>query len=278
MSMDTRIKVLYVNPVGFKDYDQTFADMAKQYKYPDTAVDVVSLNPASVPPKMTDLEFRAYESLIIGDTVRAARQASKEGYDAMVIGCFYDPALLDAREISGETIVVAPCQAATTQALNIANNFGIIIGEPKWVDQMRATVYEYGYKDKLAGFRDVGLRVEQFHDDPAKTKQHLESAASEAVSCDKAESIILGCTLEVGFYEDLQKYLDEKYSTTIPVIDCSIAVLKAAENAALQKKFGWTNSRKWGMLAPPEEELAKFGIFQKDYVWGNKVQVPADGS
>lgn len=277
MSMDTNIKILYLNPIGFSAYNNTFASMAEKYKYPGTAVDVASLNPSTVPPKMTDLEFRAYESLIIGDTVKAARQAAKDGYDAMVIGCFYDPALADAREICASTIVVAPCQASTTAALNIANNFGIIIGEPKWADQMRTAVYEYGYKDKLAGFQSVGLRVEQFHDDPAKTKQLLETAAANAVRIDRAESIILGCTLEVGFFEDLQTFLQDMFKATIPVIDCSIAALKAAENAALQKKFGWTNSRVWGMLAPAEDELEKFGIFQEDYQWGNIVHVPADG-
>ncbi|MCY4277595.1 MAG: aspartate/glutamate racemase family protein [Gammaproteobacteria bacterium] len=278
MSMDTSIKVLYVNPVGFPAYDQVFADMASKYKYPNSAVDVASLNPANVSPKMTDLEFRAYESLIIADTVKAARQASKDGYDAMIIGCFYDPALADAREISGETVVVAPCQASTTAALNIANSFGVIIGEPKWEDQMRTAVYEYGYRDKCAGFRDVGLRVEQFHDDPSNTKQLLETAAVDAVRVDKAESIILGCTLEVGFFEDLQTYLFDRFKAWIPVIDSSIASLKAAENAALQKKFGWKNSRMWGMSAPPEDELAKFEIFQDEYQWGNIIHVAADGS
>ena len=49
MSLDTGIKVMYLNPIGNSDYDQVFADMAKAYKYPATAVDVVSMNPVSVP-------------------------------------------------------------------------------------------------------------------------------------------------------------------------------------------------------------------------------------
>ena len=276
MSMDTSISVLYVNPVGFPAYDQIFADMAGKYKYPNTRVDVVSLDSANVSPKMTDLEFRAYESLIIADTVKAARQASRDGYDAMIIGCFYDPALVDAREIAGDTVVVAPCQASTTTALNIANSFGVIIGEPKWAHQMGSAVTAYGYGDKCTGFRDVGLRVEQFHDDPVKTRQLLEHAAADAVRLDRAESIILGCTLEVGYFEDLQTYLADLFKARIPVIDSSIASLKAAENAALQKKFGWTNSRMWSMLAPPEDELQAFEIFQDDYKWGNIIRVAAD--
>ena len=276
MSMDTSIKVMYLNPVGTSVYDKTFAQMVSTYKYPATAVDVVSLNPATVPPKMTNLEYRAYEALIVADTVKAVRQASRENYDAVVIGCFYDPALADAREISGETIVVAPCQASTGVALNIANNFGIIIGEEKWADQMREAVYAYGYKDKLATFQSVGLRVEDFHKDVDLTTQLILDAAIRAVDEFKAESIILGCTLEVGFFQKLYELLIETFLTPIPVIDCSIAAFKAAENAALLRQIGWTNSRIWGMQHPPEGELTQFDIFQDEYKFGNIIHVPAD--
>ena len=277
MSLDMNIKVMYLNPIGNPDYDQVFADMAKDYKYPATAVDVTSMNPASVPPKMNNLEYRTYEALIVRDTVEAARYAANNGYDALVIGCFYDPALEDAREISGTTAVVAPCQAACEVALNLANNFSVIIGKTKWEDQMRQAVYNYGYKDKLASFQAVGMRVEDFHKDPAETKTLLEAAAVEAVELHKAESIILGCTLEVGFFKVLQESLGNIFAGNIPVIDCSIAALKAGENAALAKHLGWNPSRMWGMEPPPESELAAFGILQTDCKFGNVIHVPADG-
>lgn len=276
MSMLTRIKVMYLNPVGMSAYDQVFADMARDFKYPGTEVHIASLNPDSVAPEMNNLEYRAYESMIVADTVRAARQAARMGLDAMAIGCFYDPALLDAREISGDTLIVGPCQASITAALNVANNFSIVIGRTKWEDQMKQTVHEYGHGGQLASFESVELRVEEFHRNPAETRKRLQLAAERAVEEHKAESIILGCTLEVGFYAKLQEFLHRRFSANIPVIDCSIAALKAAENAALQRQFGWTNSRVWGMEPPPESELERFGIFRGDYEFGNLIKVPAD--
>ena len=184
---------------------------------------------------MNNLEYRSYESFIINETVKAARYASDHDYDAMVIGCFYDPALHDAREISGNTIIIAPCQASIVTALNIANNFSILIGKTKWENQMRQSVYEYGYRDKLASFQPVDMRVAEFHKDPARTRKRLQAAAVEAVQVHKAESIILGCTLEIGFYRELQDYLNGPEAfpgAGIPVIDPSIAAFKAAENAA----------------------------------------------
>ena len=278
MSANMNITVVYLNPIGNSDYDETFAEMIRDYKYPQTTAYVVSMSGNDVPAKMKNLEYRTYESYIVNETVKVARYCSVHSFDAMVIGCFYDPALLEAREISDNAVVVAPCQASVAAALNVANNFSIIIGERKWEDQMRQTVYEYGYKDKLASFESVGMRVEEFHDDPAKTKEKLELAAIEAVTIHKAESIILGCTLEVGFYQELQDFLSVEIGDNVPVIDCSIAAFKAAENAALQKQWGWKNSRIWGMQPPPETELAKFGILQTDVKFGNEIKISPDGT
>lgn len=278
MTNSMSIKVMYLNPIGSSAYDRVFADMIEQCKYPSTCADVVSMDPAGVPPGMNNLEYRSYESFIVNDTVRAARYASEHGYDAMVIGCFYDPALHDAREISGNTIVVAPCQAAIVTALNIANSFSILIGKTKWETQMRQTVHEYGYSHKLASFQAIGLRVAEFHKDPDGTRKRLQAAAVEAVQVHKAEAIILGCTLEIGFFRELQEYLNGPEAfpgAGIPVIDPSIAAFKAAENAALLKKFGWKNSRCGGMEPPPEDELRAFGLFQDDYRFGNVINVPA---
>ncbi len=276
MNTNTSIKVMYLNPVGSSDEsgDQIFADMAKAYKYPNSSIDIASLNPASVPPKITDLEFRTYESYIINDTVKAARYASIHDYDAMVIGCFYDPALDAAREISNNSVIVAPCQAAITTVLNMAHNFSIIIGEWTWENQMRRTIYDYGYADKLASFKAIGMRVEDFQKDPSATKELIKVAALEAVIEQMAESIILGCTMEVGFYQEVQSFLKgEGYN--VPVIDASIVALKSAENAALLNKCcGWQNSRVWGMQPPPEQQLKDFDILQSDYKFGNIINIP----
>ena len=275
MSIDMNIRVMYLNPLADSAYDRIFADMVGEYKYPTTEADVASLNPDSVPAGMNNLEYRTYESFIINDTVKAARYVSNHDYDAMVIGCFYDPALLEAREIAGNTIIVAPCQASITTALNLANTFSILIGRTKWEDQMRQTVYDYGYRDQLASFQALDLRVEEFHKDPAVTKEKLQQAAVEAVTVHKAEAIILGCTLEVGFYRELQQFLHAELRAHIPVIDASIASFKAAENAALLKQIGWKSSRAGGMQPPPEEELEKFALFREDYRFGNVIRVPA---
>lgn len=261
------IKVMFLSPVASDDYDRFMADTIEEHKYPGTEAHVTSLDKAIGP--ITNLEYRTYEAIVTADIVRATHQASSEGFDALVIGCFYDTALHDAREISGDMIVVAPCHASIEVALTLANNFSIIVGQRKWVNQMSNTVREYGYGEKLMSFRHVDMNVVEFQQDHACTRERLIAAGQKAIDEDYAESLILGCTLETGFYKEMEAALG------VPVIDPSIAAFKAAEHAALLTQYcGWKPSRKWGSEAPPPQEVAEFGLFHRPYEFGNRITVP----
>ena len=261
-------KIMYLNPVGTSLYDQVFADMATKYKLPGTEVHITSL--AESEGAFTHIEFRSYEAMVTAGIIKATRAAAKEGFDALAIGCFYDTALHDAREVSGDMVVTAPCIASCRMATNLSNRFGVIVGRQKWVDQMHSTVNSYGFGPVCSGFYPVGLGVNDFQTDHAKTNALLTQAGREAIEKDHAEAIILGCTLEIGFHETMEKELG------VPVIDVSIAALKEAEYAAeLKANCGWKPSRKWSCEAPTEEEMAAIGVFEQPDIFGNRIVVPA---
>ncbi len=267
--MNAPLKIMYLNPLGYSDADGIFAKMAADHKLPGTEVHVTSQ------PKddgaFTHIEFRSYEAIVTRGIIRAVRAAAREGFDGLAIGCFYDTALHDAREISGDMIVTAPCVASCEIAASLANRFGVIVGRRKWVNQMQATVHEHGHRDRLAGFYHVELGVNDFQRDHAETNRRLTEAGRKAVEEDYAEALILGCTLEVGFYNQLSETLG------VPVIDPSVAALKRAEYAAiLKRQCGWVPSRKWSCEAPSEEEIARFGGFDDGEAFGNRIVVEAE--
>ena len=72
MSANMNITVMYLNPLGNSDYDETFAEMIRDYKYPQTTAYVVSMGGNDVPGKMDNLEYRTYESHIVNETVKVA--------------------------------------------------------------------------------------------------------------------------------------------------------------------------------------------------------------
>ena len=261
-------KLMYLNPVGTPDYDQVFADMARRVKLPGTEVHVTSLQPGA--GAFTHIEYRSYQAVVSAGIVRAARAAAAAGFDALAIGCFYDTALHDAREVSGDMVVTAPCSASLEIAASLANRFGIIVGRRKWVHQMNATARDNGMVERLSGFYAVDLGVDDFQTDHAETERRLTEAGRKAIEEDYAEAIILGCTLEIGFHDRLSDALG------VPVIDPSIAALKRAEYAAeLKRKCAWKPSRRWSCEPPPEAEIAAFGIIGDGDVFGNRVVVGA---
>lgn len=266
--MITPLKIMYLNPLGNSDYDQVFADMCAHYRSPGTEIHVTSLTTEH--GSFSHIEYRSYEAIVIRGIIRATRRAAREGFDALAIGCFYDTGLHDAREISGDMIVTAPCMSSLEIATSLSNRFGIIVGRRKWVNQMHGVVRENGQEEKLAGFYHCGLGVNDFQTDHAETNHRLMACARRAIEQDYAESIILGCTLEIGFFQEMEEELG------VPVIDPSIAAFKRAEYSALLKRqCGWVPSRKWSCEAPPEEEIARFGGFDEGEVFGNRIVVPA---
>ncbi len=267
--MTAPLKIMYLSPVGNRGADDgIFAKMAADNKLPGTEVHVASLPDGD--GAFTHIEFRSYEAIVTRGIIRAVRAAAREGFDAFAIGCFYDTALHDAREISGDMIVTAPCQSSCEIAASLANRFGVIVGRRKWVNQMQATVHDHGHRDRLSGFYHVELGVNDFQRDHAETNRRLTDAGRRAVEQDYAEALILGCTLEVGFHNELAQTLG------VPVIDPSIAALKRAEYAAiLKRQCGFIPSRKWSCEPPSEEEIARFGGFDDGEAFGNRVVVPA---
>lgn len=271
MQPNRPLKIMFLNPLSSTHaYDAIFADMAREHKLPNTEVHVASL-PESV-GNFSHIEFRAYEAMVTRGIIRATRQAAREGFDALAIGCFYDTALHDAREISGGMIVTAPCVASCEIAASVSNRFGIIVGRRKWVHQMHSTVREHGHEHRLSGFYHVEMGVTEFQRDHEETGRRLIAAGRKAVEEDFAEALILGCTMEVGFYKEVER------AVGVPVIDPSIAALKRAEYAAiLKQQCGWGPSRKWSSESPSEEEIALFGGFDEGDAFGSRILVPANG-
>jgi allantoin racemase len=268
MPQEKPIRIMYLSPVCDSGSDAIFAEMARERKLPGTEVHITSLPHAE--GRFSHVEYRSYEALVTGGIIRAVRAAAREGFDALAIGCFYDTALHDAREVSQGMVVTAPCASSCEIAASLANRFGIIVGRRKWVHQMQATVREHGHEHRLSGFYHVELGVTDFQRDHEETRRRLIEAGRKAVEEDYAEALILGCTLEVGFYREVEDALG------VPVIDPSIAALKRAEYAAvLKRQCGWVPSRKWSCEAPQEDEIARFGKFDTNEPFGNRIVVEA---
>jgi allantoin racemase len=254
-------KILWINPVGTDLFDRPIEEFLNTAKSQETRIDVVSLKRGPL-----HLEYHYYEALVLADTLHQVRRAEVEGYDAAVIGCFYDPGLREAREITERLVVTAPAEASLHIATTLGHSFSILVGRKKWIPKMHENVVKYGFKDALASFKPLDLGVYDFQKDKEETTRRLKAAAREAVEKDAAEVVILGCTIEFGFYRELQTELG------VPVIDAVLAPLKYAEFLVeLRDRFGWSHSKVYGYQSPPQDEVNGWKL-EKQYgtsrLWG----------
>lgn len=110
------------------------------------------------------------------------------------------------------------------------------------------------------------MGVDEFQKDPALTRRRIIEQAFLAVEEDGAEAIILGCTIEFGFFEQVQREVG------VPVIDPVVAAFKMAEAlAGMKRRFGWSPSRVGSCEPPPEAQINAFGLFQGPVPIGNRI-------
>lgn len=151
-------RILYIDPIRVEG-DFLEEDLAAAAR-PENSVDLVGFSRG---PR--HVEYHYYETLMLPDLVHTVMEAERLGYDAAVIGCFYDFGLQEGREVAERLIVTAPCEASCLLAASLGSTFSIIVGRRKWIPQMRNTVLAYGLQSRLASFRPLDLGVLDYHAD-----------------------------------------------------------------------------------------------------------------
>jgi len=247
-------KIRYIKPSAYSTVNDELQNYLEGYKSEGTVVEVVSM-----PRGPRHLEYVYYQSLAYQEILKAVKRAEKDGCDAAVIGCFDDPALIAAREICETMFVTGPAESSMQLASTLGGKFSVIVGRDKWVPQMMDLVHRYGCFNKLASFRSLDLGVLQLHEDENLTAARMRKEIKKAIEEDKAEVILLGCTMQFGFYKELQQEFG------LPVIDVMLAAFKYAEMLVeMKRKMGWYTSKVNTYASPSASEIKEWGI-PKDY-------------
>ncbi|MFL0365133.1 aspartate/glutamate racemase family protein [Pseudobacillus sp. 179-B 2D1 NHS] len=192
-------KILFIDPVYNDDFCDNISEYLDNVKRSDTDIEVISLGKK---PGPEHLEYRCYEIMAMPDIVRMVKEAEESGYDAAIIGCFYDPALRACREVAEKMVVSAPAESSLHIASTIGESISIIVGRQKWMPEIKETIHKYGFFDKVVSIKPLGMGVLDFQKDHEQTLKRMRRAAIEAVEKDGADVIVRGCTAELGFLKN----------------------------------------------------------------------------
>ncbi len=116
--------------------------------------------------------------------------AGRTQADALVVACFSDPGVAEARAAL-RIPVVGIAEAAYLLALQLAPRFGVVSLGPASIARHAAHIDRLGLVTRLAGDRSVGMSVAEGHAPDALPR--IERIARELIEQDGAGAIILGC-------------------------------------------------------------------------------------
>ena len=184
--------------------------------------------------------------------------AEREGFDAVVLGCWADP-LWEARE-AVDIPVVGIGEAAMLLATTLGYKFAVITVAPGVVPTIALDLRLYGLEDRaiprpvrsLDPPSDLGLLVESVAN-PERLISNFERVARQCIA-DGAEVIVVGC----GYYGPILTLhgYHEVPGTGVPVVDCSAAGLKLAEALVdLRRSTGLRKSTALFFRSLPREVL-----------------------
>jgi allantoin racemase len=168
----------------------------------------------------------AYEAaLVVPELCQAVRRAERDGFDAVIVGCFSDPGLEALRELV-RIAVVGPGASALHLAAQLGSRFSVIspLGGGG-LGRVEARLRALGVEAKLASVRGVDMPVLDVARQRGAVLERLGEIGRSAVHEDHADVLVLGC-MSMGFLgitEEVGKEIG------IPVVNPVTAGLKTAE-------------------------------------------------
>jgi allantoin racemase len=176
-----------------------------------------------------------------------ARKGERDGFDAVVISCFFDPGLRPSRELLSIPVTSAG-EASLLLACSLGEKIGIVTTVKNSIPVIEHLVRGLGLEDRVVGVRAASLGVLELDKSEDTVKALFQETAS-SIENDGADVIVLGCT---GMTEAVtllrQRLAAENYD--IPIVDPLRAAISLAETFV---KLGLRHSSR-AYSKPPAKE------------------------
>ena len=178
--------------------------------------------------------------------IECLKQVEKDGFDAVVMGCFADPGLNEARQVL-HIPVLGPAESAMLCAHLLGGSYAVIAyPAPGTRYAMEKRIDGYGFRNKaivnpvrFMAFPERDLWAIGKGMDPTPMVESFREAAKKAIE-DGAEVLIPGCTATSLIHNRISQLGD----IPVPVLNPPQCGLKMAELLVdLKEKLGFHISR-----------------------------------
>jgi allantoin racemase len=173
----------------------------------------------------------------------------EQGYDAVVIGCCFDPGVRVAREFA-RIPVVGPTEASVGYVTCFGRDFSVVTDSPKtgaWIADLIAI---YG-TTLCRGIHSIEWAVPDMLDNAPQVAEAAAETIERALDQDRSEVAIVGCTTVAAC-------LDQETQRTggyagLPYLNPAILALKMAESLAQLSQQGRYRPSRRGLYSRHED-------------------------
>lgn len=160
------------------------------------------------------------------EILKIAMEAERDGYDAVILYCFSDPAMEACRQ--AVSIPVVGCgQAACLMIPLVAYQGAVIVADERRIPEKRMSIGRTGLSaDRIAGFEAITTSGQE--ETRKVLMDALVDAGRRALANTGAQALVLGCLTFLGTAPELEKFLG------VPVIDPGPAAVILAEGMVRQ--------------------------------------------
>jgi len=230
------------------DYRNTLTKNLNELKRSDVEIHINGVDDGSM-----DLHYNAVVAVNNfgpGGVLNKIMQAADQGYDAVAIGCFLDPAMQEAREVVSIP-VIGLGETSMLMACMYGYKFSGIAFHAKQAQYYDRKAFEYGLAARHIPFGNLGIDFTQvqgaFTDPKEMTENFLKE--SRRLAAQGAEVILAACATVNAIIR--RENITEVDGALI--MDCNAVLLKTAEAVAeLHQSIGLTSSRKMMYQGPQQ--------------------------
>jgi len=218
-------------------------------------------------------QYRYLEFVEAQEVLENVERATREGFDAFLIGNIADPGLREARE-NTDLPVLGLCETSVHLANMMAGNFSIVSGNRKAAPKIVENIHRYGLGGKLFAVRHMTVErlvdLNQAFVDPATGRRMIDEflAAASANVAEGAEIVIPAVGVVMAL---LARHGIHEVAPGIPILNGVTALVKMGEAAVrMRRLFGgsWTSRRAMYAAPPPDQIDEMRAYYGKDvYPW-----------
>jgi allantoin racemase len=236
------MRILVVNANTSEEMTRDIGEAARRYARPDTEIEVTS---PAWGPRSIEGHYEDYVAALA--TVETIKERASE-FDGVVLGCYGDPGLFAAREIS-PVPVVGTAEASLLMACPVAHKFSVVTVLPRVKPLIEDTIRLHGLESRCASIRTTPLSVLDCERDPSAAEREIIKAGKAAIEEDGAEAICLGCAGMGPLDKAVQA------AVGVPVFDGIACAVKLIEGLV---DYGVTTSRVAAFKEPEAKEFVNY--------------------